>query len=558
MEAEGRRAPTDLALRHRGLVRRTFLVSALTLLSRVFGFVRESLAASLFGDASPVNDAFVTAWRIPNLFRALLGEGAMSAAMQTALTRAEAERGEPAGRALFFAIFRLVGWLSALACVATMLAVLVLPDALPGTGIPWLGDDPQRVRELTLRMMPFVVFVCLSAVASGALYVRGRFLAPSLAPALMNLGWIAALAWIAQRYGPRPLGEAGAAELARQMEVARALAAYALVAGAVLLAVQAPSLVAERLVPGRGVPTAAGSAGSEASTAWQVLRASAPLALGAAAYQVNVLVDGWMAIGLLPAGGSSLLYYATRIQQFPMALVAIAATNAVFPALAALGQARARDDLRALHDRSQLAVAFVALPASFGLIAFAEPVISFCFEHGAFGPEGVERGADGLRALALAILPAGAAGLVARTYYALGDFATPVRASVAMVLLHVALNVALVVGLGMDLEGLALSTALCAWGNLALLVPGLRGRLGLPAPAVRFLPRLAASAIAAALAVGLARGAYELFDDGSRRTRALAGSIVVAVALFAALAHALRIPEWRELCARLRRARPAG
>lgn len=552
MGVEERRAPTDLAARHGGLVQRTFLVSALTLLSRLLGFVRESLAASIFGDASPVNDAFVTAWRVPNLFRALLGEGAMSAAMQTALTRAEAERGESAGRALFFAIFRLVGWLAALACGATMLLVLLLPDELPGTGLRWLGDDPQRVRELTLRMMPFVLFVCLSAVASGALYVRGRFLAPSLAPALMNVGWIAALVWVAHRFGSRPLASGGEAELARQMDVARSLAAYALVAGAVLLAVQVPSLVAERLVPGRR--PVGGSAGRESSTAWAVLRASAPLALGAAAYQVNVLVDGWMAIGLLPAGGSSLLYYATRVQQLPMALVAVAATNAVFPALAALGHVRARGDLRALHDRSQLAIAFVALPASFGLVAFAEPVISFCFEHGAFGAEGVERGAAGLRALALAILPAGAAGLVARTYYALGDFATPVRVSVAMVLLHVALNLVFVLGLGMDLEGLALSTALCAWGNLALLVPGLRGKLGLPAPTVRFVPRLLASGAAAAIAVVLARGAYELIDDGTRQTRALVASIVLSVALFAGLAHAFGIPEWRELLARLRRA----
>ena len=107
-----------------------------------------------------------------------------------------------------------------------------------------------------------------------------------------------------------------------------------------------------------------------------VLKVSAPLALGAAVYQVNVMVDGFMALGMLGTGGASVLYYATRVQQFPMSLVSIAATSAVFPALTALGHRRDLASLRSLHDRTQHAIAFVAIPASIGLLFFTEPIVS--------------------------------------------------------------------------------------------------------------------------------------------------------------------------------------
>jgi len=124
----------DVVGRHRGLVLRTAIVSLLTLASRLLGFVRETLAASIFGDASVVNDAFVTAWRVPNLFRSLLGEGAMSTSLQTALTREDAERGLQAGTRLFWALARVVGLASLVICAGVMLAAHFLPDTMPFTG----------------------------------------------------------------------------------------------------------------------------------------------------------------------------------------------------------------------------------------------------------------------------------------------------------------------------------------------------------------------------------------------------------------------------------------
>jgi putative peptidoglycan lipid II flippase len=543
---------SDVVGRHQRLVLRTFLVSSLTLSSRLIGFARESLAAYLFGDASAVNDAFVTAWRVPNLFRSLLGEGAMTTALQAAITKADAEGGDAAGARLFRAIARVVGTILVLLCAVLMLAVFLMPDRMPITGFPWLGAHPGPVRELTLRMLPFVVLVCLSAVCGGALNVRGHFLSPSAAPVVMNVWWIALLAIVAAQFGwSRPAGSDDAAEFARQLSMARWLAWGVLVAGAILLLVQVPALVRERLVGG-GRGRGAGAPRIPSREAAAVLWASAPLALGAAVYQVNVMIDGWMAVSLLDQGGASTLYYATRIQQFPMSLVSIAATSAVFPALMALGHRRELAEVRSLHDRTQLAVAFVAIPASLGLLVFAEPIVTVVFRHGAFGHEGVLRASAGLRCLTLAVLPAGATGLVARTFYALGDYKTPVRISIAMLLANIALNLLFVLGLGMDVAGLALSTAIAAWGNLFLLGPALRRKLGLPASAPDFAPRILRVGLAALASTLLARGAFELLGGSRHPTSALLASIGIAIALFALAAQLLRIPEWTQIRARLR------
>ena len=128
-DTEREALPADVVGRHRtGLARRTALISGLTLISRLLGFVREILSASLFGHASGLFDAFLTAWRVPNLFRRFLGEGAISAALQTKLTEVDHDRGEAAGRALFLATAGLVTRLLVVITALTMLGAYYLPD----------------------------------------------------------------------------------------------------------------------------------------------------------------------------------------------------------------------------------------------------------------------------------------------------------------------------------------------------------------------------------------------------------------------------------------------
>lgn len=544
----------DVVGRHRGLVLRTILISSLTLTSRLIGFAREALAAAMFGDRSSINDAFVTAWRIPNLFRSLLGEGAMSTALQTAITRADADEGDEAGRALFLAIARVLTLILVVLCASVMLLVLYMPDRMPITGWAWLGPDPGPVRELTIRMMPFVILVCLSALASGALNVRGHFLSPSLAPVLMNLCWIGGLVVVGVYWGwTRLAGTTDGQEYERQLGMVRWLASFALLTGVVLLVVQVPALVSKGFLGKRSVTAGVAAIRVPTRQVLEVLKVSAPLALGAAVYQVNVMVDGFMALGMLGKGGASVLYYATRVQQFPMSLVSIAATSAVFPALTAIGHRKDLAGLRALHDRTQLAIAFVAIPASVGLLFFTEPIVSVIFHHGQFTQGGVERASDALRFLTLAILPAGAAGLVARTYYALGDFKAPVRISVLALFANVLLNLLFVRGFGMEVGGMTLATATTAWANLMVLSPGLRTRLGLPAAQSDFFPRLLRILAAALGSSFVAWMLYRALHGGEKHSAVLLfAAIAVSVGVYAVLCHLLRIPEWSHVLDRAR------
>jgi putative peptidoglycan lipid II flippase len=541
----------DVAARHRGLLDRTALISFLTLLSRIAGFVREMKTAALFGHASAVSDAFVTAWRLPNMFRGLMIEGAIVTAVQTELTRADHRRGLDAGRAFFRTMLGLVARALVALCLAAMAVAWLLPDRMPLTGWAWLGQEPAAVRELALRMLPFVVLVCLSAVVGGALNVRGRFFAPSLAPVVMNLGWIAALFLIGSLHATALAGASGAERSAVELDMARGLATYVLLSGALLLVVQLPAL--------RGAGLAGAAPADEQAlaraAAWRALKASLPLAFGAAAYQVNVLVGGALALALLPEGGSSLLYYATRLQQLPLSLVALAATNAVFPLLSALGERGEREELRRVHDRTHLAMAYVALPASLGLLVFAEPILAVCFEHGDFGPSGIDRSVHALRALALSILPTGAVALVVRTYYALGRYGPPVRASSVALLVHAVLSVALVAGLGMDLEGFAWSTAAAAWLNLALLLPGLRRGLQLPAGLPRIGARLLRIGGASTASVGLAWAVWRALEAPRTAAWPLLGCIFLAVVSYAAFSQILGVEEWSHLRARFRASR---
>lgn len=533
-------------------MRRTALISFLTLLSRLIGFVRESMVAFMFGDRSAVNDAFVTAWRMPNLFRSLMGEGAISTSLQSALTKVDAEQGEEAGRQLFLGVARTVWWVLLGLCITSMIAVYLMPDAMPVTGWEWLGPEPGPVRELVVRMMPFVILVCLSAIAGGALNVRGHYLAPSLAPVIMNCGWIGALFLVAYEFGwSRGAGASDASEFARQMEMVRWLATLVMVAASFLVLVQVPALIRNGLLFRRREV----QPGAHTSTreVWEILKSSAPLALGAAVYQVNTMIDGLMAESLLETGGPTALYYAARLQQMPLSLVSMAATTAVFPALAAFGQVRDRTRLKKLHDDTHGAIAFVAVPATLGLLVLAGPVCAVCFQHGAFGAEGVARTAAALRWLTIAILPAGAAGLCARTYYALGDYKTPVKVAIVMLCANTALNFVFVAGLGMDANGLALSTAITSWGNLALLLPGLRRNFDLP-PAEPGTPwRLFQVTLCGAIAAGSALGVHSFVASAPTSAFALALAIAVALVVYVVCVHMMGLPQWRHLLSRVRR-----
>lgn len=547
----------DVLGRHQRLVARTALISGFTAVSRVFGYVREFLTAALFGDVSPVYDAFVTAWRMPNLFRRLLGEGAVSMALQTSMTEADADRGDDAGRALMWDTLRLATWLLIGVCALVMGLSRVLPDTLDlpwnDGPTPWLGEDPAAVRDLTLHVMPYVIVICLAGLIGGALSVRGRFVGASAGPGVMNIVAIATLLIVGWKFGWSGPGP-GDGELGRTRHYDMAVwFSWGLVlSGVAQLLLLAPEMRAAGLFE-RARAVSGGS-----SAAWSVLKTSVPLTLGAAVYQVNVLVDSFMAQGMLPRGGPTAYYYANRLQQLPMALVAIAATSAVFPAMKALAHKREFGELKRVHAQTHLAILFVTLPAAAGLFALAEPVTSCLLEYGEFGREGVERTADAVRFLCLALVPGSAVGLLSRAYYALGDFSTPVRLSVVALVLNIVFNVLFLVVFELDTGGLALSTAVVSALNIAMLAPGLRRRLAARGDTSGdalpdFGARLSRMSLASLGCGAVAWGCYRWISGGERSIPGLIVAISAGMAVYFAAAQLFALPEWASLRDKLAR-----
>jgi putative peptidoglycan lipid II flippase len=553
--APRRTGGVDVVGRHRRLVRRTLLIGIMTGVSRILGYVREFLSAALFGASSPAFDAFITAWRVPNLFRRLLGEGAVSTALQTTLTEVDADHGEETGRRVFWSVFALAFWILCATCALIMGLVLLMGDSMPLTGWRWLGASPSAVRELTLRLTPYLLFICLAGLASGALAVRGRFRGTSAGAVAMNLVAIGTLVWMAQRHGwsgPSPAD--GPPGMERHLAMTRFFSWGLVVSGVVQLVLLVPELAASGLLRRRS-PSRGSDVGLPVRPA-QVLRASVPLALGAAIYQVNVMIDGLMAQGLLAEGGATTYYYANRIQQLPLALVATSATSAVFPALKALAHSGDRAGFRRLHRRTQMAILSVALPATAGLVALAGPICSVLLEHGEFDASGAARTAQGLATLALALAPAGAAGLLSRTLFALGDFRTPVVVSIWMLALNVPANLVFVVGFDLDVAGLALATslvsALNAWAllrALALRMPAQGNgtaevradllKLGLASAACGGAAWLAQRALAPRWGAGIG----------------LAAAILCGITTYVLLSGLLKAPGWSLIRERLQRAR---
>ncbi len=511
--------------RHSGLVKRAAWISGLTLVSRLVGYGRETLAASLFGDKSSALDAFVTAWRVPNLFRGLMGEGAIATALQTQFTKTEHHDGATAAAALFRGLFVAVGAISAVLVGVLVLVVLALPET----------PDQAVVKVLTARMLPFVVFACLAAVAGGALQVRGRFLAYAAAPALMNVVWIGALVWTAQRHGWTTL--LGAAEDARQLAMAHELAWLVLLAGSILLLAQVPSLAKEGLLrQAQAIP-------------WSQVRAtlvqSLPIAFGVAVFQVNVFLAGLYAQAFLSEGGASIFWWVTRLQQLPLSLVSVAAASAAFPLLAA--HTTRGDHLSAakLHKDVHHAILFLALPATASLLAIAPEIVSACFEHGAFGPEGVARGGRALQWLALAIVPVGAASWCARAHYALGDTTTPLKAALASALVNVVLAPVCILVWDMDVAGLCAASAAAAYVQLGILGWSLRSllpRTGEPR-AWRLLAPIGLGLVTALAA----RLVFLNAPEGPTSVLRLLVAILVGTVVYVVGAKLLRLPELQAL-----------
>lgn len=516
----------------RGFERHALTVTLMTAASRFGGLAREACFGRLIG-VSDAASAFGFAFLVPNLFRRLFGEGALSAALVP--EQAKLEERDPHAASRLAALM--------LARVGLLLAALTVVGESILLGIPALRDDlGLRLLAITLPYMPLV---CITAVAGAVLQVRGRFAPASAAPILLNLSLVIAvfIAWWG-RDEPVDASRIG-------------IVGWGVVAAGVAQATWTLWELRRTSPGGR----ASQAADLEARRGFRrVLTQALPMILGLGVLQVNTFLDGLIAswptvVGPtimgrpypLPDTAMATLGYAQRLYEFPLGVFGIAVATAIFPQLAREHEhpTRFQDTLR----RGLRLTMFIGLPASLGIALVRGPFVTVVYQGFAFDQSDVDRVAYVLLGYAVAIWSYSLNHVLIRGFYARREAMTPVRIAVAMVGLNLALNLALVFGTSLGVAGLAWSTAVCAILQSLILARVLSARVGRLAD--RTVVRSVAGTVGCTLAMLLAVGTVKWlipFEDLDAGVWIRAAIELVALALigggtFVAIARLAGMPE---------------
>ena len=501
-----------------------------TMVSRVLGLVREIVYARFMG-TSWVAGAFVLAFQIPNLFRRLLGEGALTAAFIPVFKKKEKVEGEAAM------------WHAANAVVS---GLLVASSAIVVAGLAGISfalgfirfDDESTVLMLRLLrvMFPYLIFVCFAAVCMGMLNARGHFFIPSLGAALLNVVMIASVYFIAPRLGTEP------------QERVFGLALGVLLAGVAQAAFQMPLLIREgfrwRWIPPWNDPTVR-----------VVVQQMLPATIGVAAFQINVMLANGFAFAVGPEIVAA-FNYAVRLMELPQGVFGVSLAMYLLPTLAGFAAEKKYPEFRATLRDGVGYLLFINLLATVLLIVLAEPMIRLLFERGEFDAIATARVTVGLTALAPGLVAFSCTNIFARAFFALGDTKTPMKISVFCLVLNALLTLPLV--WFVKEAGLGIANSFTAFVNVSLLAFALRKKLAhLEMSALRrhVLALLVCAAAAAVFAWGAARW-WELklgHETFWLKLGAVFAPMLAASAVYFAAAFTFRIPFAHDCVALLRR-----
>lgn len=441
--------------RDTSVLRAAGLMGAATFLSRILGLVREQVFAVFFG-AGNAMDAFIVAFRIPNLLRDLFAEGAMSASFVPTFTRTRIEEGDRRAWRLAGLVFRIL-----LVTVGTLalLGILFAPE-LVGLYAGAFKEIPGKF-ELTVRMtrlmFPFFPLVALAAAFMGVLNACGIFFLPAFASALFNVASIvvgASVSLLLFRHGP-----------AWGIEPIEGMALGVLAGGLVQALCQLPALYKAGYRWHMRLPT---------EPIWRrdpalrrMLWMMVPGTVGLAATQVNILVNTILATSQ-GAGAASWLNYAFRLMQFPIGIFGVSLAAAVLPRVSRQWVESDWSGVSETLSRSLRQVMAINLPASAGLAFLGYPIIELIFQYGRFRPEDTARTALALAMYAIGLTAYSGVKVLVPACYAMGNTRVPVLSSLFSVGVTIALNMAMVGHLGY--WALALGTSIGAILNLLILL----------------------------------------------------------------------------------------
>jgi putative peptidoglycan lipid II flippase len=433
------------------LVRAVSTIGSLTLVSRFLGMARDILFARYVG-AGMASDAFLIAWRLPNLFRALFAEGALAAAFVPMFNRKMAEgEAEQEGSGLATArrfagqVLSVLFPFLVLFTIGMMLLTVPIVQAMTG-GFP--GEPPEKFDlavNLTLITFPYLALISLVSLLGGILNSLGRFWVNAAAPILLNLSLIVALIFFR---GGTPV------ETAYMQAIAVTTAGVIQLAWLIFAVRSAGASL--RLSRPRLSPDVK-----------QMLMLIAPAAIGQGAIQINLLISTTLAARFLSEGSISWIYYADRLNQLPLGIIGIGVGTAILPMLSR--QIGGGNEVAANHTQNRaIEIAlFLALPAAIALACAGVPIIRGLLQHGIFDSADTTATANVLAAFALGIPAYVLIKVLTPGFYARSDTRTPVRIALVSMLVNLVGNLTLIWPLGH--VGVGLSTAMAAWVNVVLL-----------------------------------------------------------------------------------------
>jgi putative peptidoglycan lipid II flippase len=517
-EEESTGGPGHTSSSRRDITGAASVVGSATLLSRILGYIRDAVVASIFG-AGFETDIFFVAYRIPNFFRRLIGEGALTASIVPVFTEEIASDSEERRGALASKLFTLF---AVIFLVMTILGIVFahhLVDLL-APGFALTEEKMMLTVSMTRWMFPFLFFIGLFAVAMALLNSLKHFMAPALAPALFNIVIIASVILLATLL-PNPL---------------YALAIGVVIGGAVQALFQWPYLKRYGISPRPILDLRDGALG-------RVLLLMGPYALGVGVYQINIIITQRFASGLAE-GSVSYLYYADRLVQLPFGVFGVALATAALPSMSRHAMEGEWRSFREAFSFSIRMVNFIMIPSMVGLVVLGIPIISLLFQRGLFDASAVDGTATALYFYSVGLVAFASTKIAASAFYSLKDTKTPVIAAVASVVVNFLLCLLLMKPLRHG--GLALATSLASFMNLLILIAVLRRRMG-GVDGVEIL-RSAGKVFVASIVMGI--GVYSVAtaggwygDSGLWKAAVLAASLISGALLYFISAYLLRVYE---------------
>ncbi len=505
------------------LLRSLTAVSGFTLGSRIFGFFRDVLTASLLGTGAAA-DAFVVALKLPSLLRRLLAEGAFNAAFVPMYAGLLTKEGKDSANSFAQEVLSVfVVCLMVIVVVAELFMSWLVPVFVPGFAV-----TPERM-ELAIAYsritFPFILFISLTALYSGILNSFERFAAAASSPMAGNIfviGFVMAMSVVITDSGVLLAGAITGCGVVQLLWVL--IPAYRSGSGLKLLV--------PKLTP----------------RVRKLLKRMAPVALGSGVHQFNVVI-GTLIASILPVGGISYLYYAERLNQLPLSVIGTAMSTVLLPLLAKSIRAGRHEEAKVMQNQGIELSMLLTVPAMIGLVILAEPLVKMLYERGAFDAEAAQQTSYALMAFSIGLPAYVLTKIFDTSFYAQEDTVTPLKIAGIAVLVDIVLSVILIKS--MQHIGIALATAASAWLNVFLLGYMLNRRnfLNITERLTRFsFGLIVATASTAGVLLYLKPRVMDMIvDGGTQRIAAVCMLVASGLITYIVTAHMLGILNFKEL-----------